>query len=79
MLLFVMQWCAWHVKIVARKIITLKEANSGTYASVELITGESQPLNKVEVDELKEERKSLAAAESKMGDSTILPRTSDGV
>ena len=35
-MLFVMQWCAWHVKVISRKIILLKEQGSGTYKGVEL-------------------------------------------
>ena len=46
MLLFVMQWCSWHVRVVARKITELKEASSGTYQSLELISGDNQPFEK---------------------------------
>ena len=35
-LLFVMQWCAWHVKVISRKINILKESGSGTYQGLEL-------------------------------------------
>ena len=35
-MLFVMQWCAWHVKVISRKIVLLKEQGSGTYKGVEL-------------------------------------------
>ena len=35
-MLFVMQWCAWHVKVISRKIVLLKEQSSGTYKGVEL-------------------------------------------
>jgi len=31
-----MQWCAWHVKVIARKIQALKEQSGGTYQGVEL-------------------------------------------
>ena len=36
MLLFIMQWCAWHVKVISRKIALLKESGAGTYQGVEL-------------------------------------------
>ena len=35
-LLFVMMWCAWHVKVIGKKIAALKEQESGDYAGVEL-------------------------------------------
>ena len=35
-LLFIMQWCAWHVKIITRKIKMLKDASGGTYRGVEM-------------------------------------------
>jgi len=35
-LLFVMQWCAWHVKVISRKIAILKESGGGTYQGLEL-------------------------------------------
>ena len=43
-LLFIMQWCSWHVRILSRKILEMKEASQGTYNSVELITESNQPL-----------------------------------
>ena len=35
--LFIMQWCAWHVKVITRKIEMLKDASSGTYRGVEMM------------------------------------------
>ena len=42
-ILFVMQWCAWHVKIITKKIKMLKDAGSGTYRGVEMMGDQPEP------------------------------------
>ena len=57
-MLFVMQWCAWHVKVISRKIVLLKEQGSGTYKGVELnISNAMTKEDREESSLLKEDRR----------------------
>lgn len=71
-MLFVMQWCAWHVKVISRKIQALKEQSGGTYQGVELnISNATSREAREESSLLSEDRPTREAVTSQIADQLI--------
>ena len=82
-LIFVMQWCAWHVKVISKKIVALKEQTGGTYQGVEL----NLNLSNATAQEVREESSLLAEDKrptredvtEHIADQLIMTRPSDSL